>query len=411
MPRRLFTPPNRSIPATRALRALLGVAVATSLSACASTPAATSAPPPSAAAPPSAALTVSQKCPDPSDGPSMIVQAVEDARHAMAANPTGPVPPVCLVASVARIPVVVPDSITDHTLGIAAELDRRGTATRDLLTSEITLLSRARRYRDVSRTYDRLVSIDPKPAFDVVKLALAAAHHEADTTALLLVLSAAASRADAPPAIQSEHTILQQTGALRSAVAEARGFIRQNPKYLTAYPSLVGNFGTLGATDSVVAYIGRGLKQGVTRASLMPAVDPFVNTMLRHASLYGSTYGWDAQIAAAVRVDSALGTSTTKFLIAALLVSASGPQIAELGASIEPTVLGPLLPGAPSNDSRQARGAACQRIPSVAASLEVASARLRDGGNRYPGGGVAQLSDAMSSARERLTALQAICAR
>ncbi|HEX3867204.1 MAG TPA: hypothetical protein VHV78_10635 [Gemmatimonadaceae bacterium] len=394
------------------LGALLAVAAAGSISACASTPAATATPAPAVAKALPAAPTVSQTCPDASDGPSIVVQAVEDARHAMAANPSGPVPPVCLVTAFARIPVIVPDSIIDHTLGIAAELDRRGAAPRELLMSEITLLSRARRYPDVTRAYRRLVAIDPQPPMDVGRLALAAAFHDGDTTALLHLLAAAASRPDASPPIRTEHTVLQQTGALRSAIAEARGFIRQNPKYPSAYPSLVGNFGTLGITDSVVAYIGRGLKQGATRTSLMPALDPFVNTMLRHASLYGSSYGWDAQIAAAVRVDSALTMPSTKFLVAALIIQASEPQIAELGASIEGSSLGAAMPGAAAtSEAVQQRASACRRIPAVASSLDVASTRLRDGGDRYSGGGVQQLGGALSSARDRLTALQAVCAR
>jgi hypothetical protein len=402
-----FTQPNQSI-----ARALLAAVVTASVTACASTPAST-APAPSTVASPSIAApaTVSQTCPDASDGPSIVVQAVEDARHAIAANPSGPVPPACLVTAFARIPIVVPDSLTDHTLGIAAELDRRGPAARELLTSEITLLSRAHRYRDISRTYDRLVAVDPQPPFDVVKLAMAAAHYDADTTTLLRLLTAAAARGDAPAAIRSEHTVLQQTGALHSAIAEARGFVRQNAKNLTSYPSLVGNFGTLGNADSVVAYIGRALKQGVTRASLTPALDGFVNTMLRHASLYGSSYGWDAQINGAIRVDSALTTPSTQFLVAALVVQASEPQVAELGPQIERSSLWPVVRGAATNnETLQRRAAACQRIARIAASLDLASTKLRDGGNRYPGGGAPQLSSALSVARERLSVLQANCA-
>jgi hypothetical protein len=381
----------------------------------AATTATTSVPTPrvtAAASPP----TVSQTCPDASDGPSIVVQAVEDAHQALAANPSGPVPPACLVAAFARIPIVVPDSLTDHTLSIAAEIDRRGPAPRELLTSEITLFARAHRYRDVSRTYDRIASTEPPPTLDIVKLAIAAAHHDADTTALLRRLGTAASRAGAPPAFRTEQTVLQQTGALYSAINEARGLLRPNPKNVTPYPSLVGNFGTLGNADSVVAYIARALKQGAARASLMPPLDGFVNTSLRHASLYGSTYGgtygWDAQISAASRVDSALSTPSTKFLVASLIVQAAEPQIAELGALIEPSTIRAVAAGTTAaNDERQRRASACPRVESVAASLARASTELRDGGSRYAGGGVPQLSSALYAARERLSALQAICAR
>jgi hypothetical protein len=330
----------------------------------------------------------------------------------MAANPSGPVAPACLVSAFAQIPIVLPDSLTDHTLGIAAEIDRRGSAPRELLTSEMTLLSRAHRYREVSRAYDRLVATNPQPPFDVVKLALAAAHFDADTTTLLRLLSAAATRGDAPPSIRTERTVLQQTSALHTAIAEARGFVRQNPKNVNNYPSLVGNFGTLGNADSVVAYVGRALKQGVARTLLTPALDGFVNTMLRHASLYGSSYGWDAQVSGAVRVDSALATPSTQFLVAALIVQASEPQIAELGPLIERSSLWAVAPGgAAMAETLQRRGDACRRIASVVASLDVASAKLRDGGSRYAGGGAQQLGSALSASRERLSVLQASCGR
>jgi hypothetical protein len=316
------------------------------------------------------------------------------------------------VTAFAQIPIVLPDSLTDHTLSIAAEIDRRGSAPRELLASEITLLSRAHRYREVSRTYDRLVAINPQPPFDVVKLALAAAHFDADTTTLLRLLAAASARGDAPAAMRTEHNVLQQTSALHSAIAEARGFVRQNPKNVNNYPSLVGNFGTLGNADSVVAYAGRALRQGVTRASLTPALDGFVNTMLRHASLYGSSYGWDAQVSGAVLVDSALATPSTQFLVAALIVEASGPQIAELGPLIERNSVRSAAPGgAATAETLHRRDGACRRVATIAASLDLASAKLRDGGSRYAGGGAQQLGSALSASRERLSVLQANCGR
>src|SRR5262249_55192603 len=94
-------------PSIRRRCASLTLVALGTVSACAPKPA-TPAPAPTAT-PPSA--TVSQTCPEPSAGPSIIVQAVEDARRAMVANPAGPVPPACLVTAFVRIPVVVPDSL------------------------------------------------------------------------------------------------------------------------------------------------------------------------------------------------------------------------------------------------------------------------------------------------------------
>src|SRR4051812_37576360 len=126
MPRHPFTALNRSI---RTLSAAFAAAALATVSACAPK----SAAPTPAPIPTSAQPTISQTCPDPTDGPSIVVQAVEDAHRAMAANPTGAVPPVCLVTAFARIQTVVPDSLDQHAIAIAAELDRRGTDRRELL--------------------------------------------------------------------------------------------------------------------------------------------------------------------------------------------------------------------------------------------------------------------------------------
>jgi len=352
---------------------------------------------------------VSQTCPDASAGPSIVVQAIEDARRAMAERPTGPQPPACLVTAFVQIPIVVPDSLSEHALGIATELERRGgTGAREVLAGEIVLLSRARRYPDVSRAYTRLVAVDPQPSLALMRIAIVAAHQRSDTASLLRLLSAAASQPGAPPALRMEHTVLQQVGALHSAINESRGFIRQNPKYTAAYPSLVGNFGTLGNADSVVAYIGRALKQGMTQTSLAPAIDNAVNTMLRHATLYGTSYGWEAPIGEATRLDTALPTPSTKFLVASLIAQSAEQPIAELGPLIEGSSL---FPRTPANEASQRRRPACQRIAPLKSSLDGATARMREGGDRFAAAGASQLNAALSTERDRLAALQEVCTR
>lgn len=292
-----------------ALAAAFAAALATACAPAAPTPA------PSATPAVTAAPTVMQTCPTSADGSSIIVGAVEDAHRALAANPSTPLPPPCLLTAFARLTTPMPDSISAHAMALAAELARRGGAQREprelreLREGEVLLYSRAHRYADVSRSYDALVALDSQPSIDLARAAIVAAHQRADTAALVRLLTRNASRSDAPPTLRAELNILRQVGALHTAINEARGLVRQNPKYVAGYPSLVGNFGTLGNADSVVAYIRRALAQGATRASLGTAVDPFVNTMLRHAALYGSAYGWDAAIGAASRVDSTLTTS------------------------------------------------------------------------------------------------------
>ena len=195
------------------------------------------------------------------------------------------------------------------------------------------------------------------------------------------------------------------------AIAEARGLVRQNPKYVAGYPSLVGNFGTLGMADSAVTYIRRALANGATRASLTNAVDPLVNPMLRHAALYGSAYGWEAPIAAASRVDTTLSTSSTKFLVASLIVQAADPQITEIDAAVNGTSFGPRMLGAAPTSSPGSRAAGCRRVAPLVASLTLAETRMREGGDRYSGGGASQVAAAISVERSRLTALQDVCAK
>src|SRR6185503_19430393 len=171
----------------------------------------------------------------------------------------------------------LPDSLNDHALALAAELRRRGSDQRDLLATEVMLLAHLRRYADVSRTYDRLVALDSTPAIEVTRLAIAAARQRADTAALVRILARTATQPGAGAAMAAEYNVLRQRTALWTAINEARGLVRQNPKYLTAYPSLVGNFGTLGMADSVIAYIRRALAQGATRAALTPSLETYVS--------------------------------------------------------------------------------------------------------------------------------------
>jgi hypothetical protein len=355
---------------------------------------------------------VRQTCPDPSDGPSIAVNAVEDAHRALVANPTTPLPPACVVAAFARISVSLPDSLDAHALALSTELGRRGAEPRDLLPSEIILLSRTRRYADASRAYDRLLAIDPQPPIEVVRLAIAAARQRRDTAALVRILSAAVDRPDASSAMRAELNVLRQVRDLVTAINEARGMLRQNPRYVAAYPSLVGNYGTLGMADSVVTYIRRALAQGVARASVASALEPFVNAMLRHASLYSSTYtyGWDAEVSAAIRVDSALSTPSTKFLVASMIVQSVEPQVAQIGSMVSGTRL-PRATGASADDRARNHASGCERIASLMASAAGAESRLREGGDRYAGGGVSQLRSAVAAVRSRLTSLQEACGR
>jgi len=337
---------------------------------------------------------------------------VEDAHRALVANPSTPLPPACVLTAFARLSGPVPDSVETHAIDIASTLATRGGAggQRDLRESQVLLYARAHRYAEVLRAYDAIGAADPPPPIDVARAAIVAAHERADTSALVRLLTRHASRADAPPTLRAELNILRQVGALHSAINEARGLVRQNPKYLAGYPSLVGNFGTLGQADSVVAYLRRAIGQGATRASLAAAVDPLVNTMLRHAALYGAAYGWESRIAAATRVDSIVGSPSTKFLIASLIAQMADPQVGEIGALVAGTSYAPRAVGGAGGATTD-RATGCRRIAPLLTLIAVAESRMREGGARYSGGGAAQVGAALSGERQRLTDLQDVCNR
>ena len=98
-----------------------------------------------------ASPTVMRSCPDPSDGPSIVVNAIEEAHRAFVANAATRLPPVCVLGGVFASAWRDSGLIDAHALTIAAELGRRGASERELLSSEIVLFARARRYAEVSR--------------------------------------------------------------------------------------------------------------------------------------------------------------------------------------------------------------------------------------------------------------------
>jgi hypothetical protein len=302
----------------------------------------------------------------------------------------------------------MPDSLDAHALALVAESRRRGASERELLAAEVGLFARERRYAEVIRTYDRLVTIDPQPAVDVSRLALAAARQKPDTAALIRILTKAATHPEAGPLPAGELKVLRAVGPLWAAINEAKGLVRQSPKNVTPYPSLVGNFGTLGLPDSVATYLRRALAVNAPRASLSQPLDLLVTTMLRHATLYGSANRWNASIAGASRVDSALSTPSTKFLVAALIVYSAQPEIASISSSVEGS---PLLSRAAGQSKTQERADACQRLAPLETRLSLAESRMTAGGSAYAGGGAAQVGSAITAVRNRIVSLEEQCGR
>lgn len=317
-------------------------------------------------------------------------------------------PPACVVGAFARIDGYLPDTLVQQGAALAAEIGRRATPSRELLAAQVLLATRTHRYAEALTLYDRLSAIDPQPPTDVLRAAIGAAHQQHDVARLTRLLAKTEQRPDASPAIPMELKVLRQQGALLSAIDEARGLVRQNPKYLGGYPSLIANFGTLGNADSVASYLRRALAAGAQRSSLTADLDPFVNTMLRGAALYGRTWSWNSAITAASRVDAEVSAPSTRFLVASLIVQSVEPQIGEIATLVNGASW---LPRVPGSDASIDRAAGCRRIAPLIASLDVADTKLRDGGDRYAGGGASQLHSALSTERRQLGDLQTTCAR
>src|SRR4051812_16202488 len=179
----LTTPHTLLSSSARRTFRLSAIAAGTVLGAIGCSPAAAPAPSPSPGPAVSAAPTIMQTCPSASDGPSIVVGAVEDAHRAFVANSSTPLPPPCVLDAFAHVPVAVPDSINAHAVDLVAELARRGGTQRELRESQVLLYSRAHRYADVSRAYDALLAVDPQPSIELARAAIVAARQRADTAA------------------------------------------------------------------------------------------------------------------------------------------------------------------------------------------------------------------------------------
>lgn len=389
--------PHSVLTTFSAIRATVAAFALATLAACASTP----APNASASAPVAPPAPSWLTCPDPADGPTVVANDINEAHRAWTSNPSTQLPPACVFTALARVTNTVTDSTNGRALALVAELRRRGPEPRDLLAAEVMLLARGRRFAEVSRAYDRLTAVDSQPSSDVMRVAIAAARQRGDTASLRRILSRAVARRDASAAMRTEYNVIRQAGQLWAAINEARGLVRQNPRYFAAYPSLVGNFGTLGLADSVIATFRRALAAGAARSAILPSVETLVGAMVRHATLYGSTYVWDPVIASALRVDSAVSAPPTKFLTAALIVYAAEARSTSIGAMLN----------APASDaaSAQLHTTGCRQVPAVSASLDLAERRLREGGDQYSGAG--QVRSGSSAARQKLAAIEELCSR
>src|SRR5262245_6320922 len=127
---------------TESFRRAVIVSSALVLAACG--PKAASSPAPAPAPTAAAPVATWLRCPDPTDGPSIVINAIDEAHRAWVANPTSTqLPPACVFAAFARVANSVTDSLNNGALALVAESRRRGPVEREVLAAEVLLLARA----------------------------------------------------------------------------------------------------------------------------------------------------------------------------------------------------------------------------------------------------------------------------
>jgi hypothetical protein len=340
-----------------------------------------------------------------------VVGAVEESYRAWRANPTGAIPPGCILTAFAKVTAPLPDSTVGHAISLAEEATRREPKALERLSTETILLARAARHSDALRAYNRAVAEDStRVAMELHRIGIKAAHRVADTASLLRALTRAARDPGASTSFSTERQIITRVPGLLDAIVTGRGFLRQNPNYVAAFPSIIINFGQLGNADSVMLYVRRALAARAEPTAIAPGMDAIVATVLRHATLYGPVDGWDNLVKKGMRIDSTLSTPSTKLMMAALITYAADAQVADIDALVSGKVAAPMATDAESRARAAAdRATGCSRIPSVKASLDVAEAKLRDGGSRYPGPTVPAIVAGLSQARNSIVDLQLKC--
>jgi tetratricopeptide (TPR) repeat protein len=360
--------------------------------------------PSTGAQPANAAATTS--CPDDTDTPQILEYTIGVGYRAFQQNPAN-VLPSCFVAAIARNDKAYGDSTITMTLAISDALLAANPNDAVNLSGRLALLNRARRYREVPATFDKLIRRDTsKATLANYRLALAAAMRGGDTTSRLRYLTAASRRFPRQASIVADYNIQRQVPRLHALIDSTQRILRLDPRRATAYATLASIYGNLDVPDSALAYTRRALAGGVARSDVAPSLQSLIGVVMRKAQLFDDRETWSATLPVARAIDTTLSTDASKHLIALTLTELAGANL----AGARPVIAA--AEAASANAMRAdagSRNAACRSVADTRPMIDEAERRLAAGGSRFSPESSAGMRNSLTILRQELAALSRKC--
>ena len=92
--------------------------------------------------------------------------------------------------------------------------------------------------------------------------------------------------------------------------------MRDDKTLTLGYANLVSIYGNLDMADSALAYTRIALKSGVARSVVATSLESLIGVTLRHAQFMDAPDIWERTLPRAEKIDSALSTPASKYLLA-----------------------------------------------------------------------------------------------
>jgi hypothetical protein len=309
-------------------------------------------------------------CPDSSDTPSTLGQYVGVAFRALSSDPSRPLPPSCLLVAVSQSPAI-PSAVFAQTLTLADAWLKLHPGDPIVLEAKLILYSRSLRYSEIPSAFEQFIAADSQRAtLNAYRMVIGSAQRAADTAAMVHYLEVATARFPAAASMAAELAVLRQVARLRALIDTVRRAMKADPARIDGYASLTSIYGSLGQSDSAIAYARVALQHGVSRASLGPSLRSLVGSLLRRAQLQSAPDVWEETLTVASAVDSTLSTSETKYLVAIASTEVVGYRFRLL------RVKQPAIPV-------DLRPEVCPNIPGLLALVARATERLASGGDKF----------------------------
>jgi hypothetical protein len=347
-------------------------------------------------------------CPDSTDTPPIIENAVTARYRAFRQNRANTLPG-CFVEAVASKVTAYSDSAIAFTMDMSDALAAQHPDDKANLAGRVSLLSHMTRYSEVPPTFDRLVRLDSsKATLANYRLVLAATMRGHDTTARLRYLTAAARKYPKASSIVADYNIQRQLPRLFALIDSSHQVLRLDPRRIERYATLASVYGNLDMPDSAIAYTRRALQAGVPRNEVAPSLQSLIGVVMRKAQLLDAYDVWGETLPLAIRIDSTLPTDASKHLIALSFVAvasnyvtvamyALGGTDAELAAKVRP------LADAPT------RVSACRALGMVPGFLDAATRALQLGGARFSTESVPAIQNGITVVRAQQRHISSRC--